>query len=666
MIEGIREIGEKILSKEPDKFLESLSQDVNPEKQGRKQYLQGRKQYLVIIEFDTEKETISFDFEEIKEDTSRKYLWLGNASASNDTQDRFTTDNLEYLVSQTLPNFVRVNSKGEVAAQFKILRERKIYYDLSPQRRQEERYRYVWNIEKLGVTSKTMSQIIEGEKGKAKGIVKSVAKEILEYLKKEKNLNKKDIALFTLKIDGKLLVGSLEYREYLIGTLINELFSEKNVGICYLCQEKKNITENMTKLKFKYYITDKIGFSSGLQKKKFINNFSLCESCYKSLLVGESFVRNNLSSYLAGTNLYIIPKFIFDFSLSTKKLKEWTEYIKMSFNSVANFEGLERFQSKLEEYSEFEEERNSFILNFLFYKKMQSEFRVLKLIKDIPPSRLDVLRGIAGEVFKIAENLFGENKRWFLTLGEMYCLFPVRISRRNVVDYKKILDFYDSLFSARSISYRFLIEQFIELAQVYRFKKTKTYNVTERIEKAEDLSEKEWDKRLIYAILEANLLLLYLRRLDLLQRGGGIVDVEKLNLKTEMKKYIEEMGYSEQKSVLFLLGYLIGEVGNAQYTSQNPTKPILNKITYQGVTKEKLKQLTNEIFEKLKQYKLLVFNECIFAEYKRLLDANIDNWQLSPQENVFYILSGYAYNVMKKSKENKDQKEDRNEEVNDG
>jgi len=290
---------------------------------------------------------------------------------------------------------------------------------------------------------------------------------------------------------------------------------------------------------------------------------------------------------------------------------------------------------------------------------MQSEFRVLKLIKDIPPSRLDVLREIAGEVFKIAEDLFGENKRWFLTLGKMYYLFPVRVSKQNVVEYKKILDFYDFLFSARSISYRFLIEQFVELACVYKFEKFDSYNVKR---------PHNPDIEFVYAILEVNLLLLYLRKLNLLKEGGGVVEVERLNLPPQMKEYIEKMGYSQQKSVLFLLGYLIGEVGNAQYTSHNPTKPILNKITYQGVTKEKLKQLTNEVFEKLKQYKRLVFNESIFAEYKRLLDANIDNWQLSPQENVFYILSGYAYNtynVMKKSKENKDQEEDRNEEVND-
>ena len=64
---------------------------------------------------------------------------------------------------------------------------------------------------------------------------------------------------------------------------------------------------------------------------------------------------------------------------------------------------------------------------------------------------------------------------------------------------------------------------------------------------------------------------------------------------------------------------------------------------------EKLKLLTSEIFEKLNQYKVLSYNnEAIFAAYKRLLDKNINGWNLTDQENVFYILSGYAYNTYKR------------------
>jgi len=664
VIEGIKEIGEKILSEAPEKFLESLVLNVPSERQER----QGRKQHIVIIEFDTAKGTINFNLEEISEETPQRYLWVGNATSPNDPQDRFTTPNLEYLVSQTLPNFRIFEIGKELGKLFDNLKD-KFYYNLGSQKGQKERYRYMWNIGDKKIVSeekrKLLNKVVNGkdeevrmylENLETKGIlkksekrnweeainnpktlVKLISKEVYEYLKREKNVVKKDISLFTLKIDGKLLVNSLEYRKYLENTLIEELFSNNLKGVCHVCQKKKEITQDMTRLNFKYYIIDKIGFSSGLHKEGFLKNFSLCKDCYKNLLAGESFIKNNLRGYLAGMKFYIIPKLIFDTSFSIDTLKKMAEYIMITFNSATSLEGLKKFQDALEDYIEFEKEKNNFILNFLFYKKAQSEFKILKLIKDVPPSRFDILREKEVEVHDIANRLLGDSNRWYLNLRRMYYLLPVRKSKKEVVDYKKVLEFYDSLFSANPISYRFLIEQFIELICVYRFEKFDNYNIG-RFENT--------DIGLVYAIIEANLLLLYLRKLNLLQ--GGEVMKEEVNfssLPDDMNAYFRMLGYTERQITLFLLGYLIGEVGNAQWSKENPNKPILNKIIYQGMNIRRIMRLTNEIFEKLKQWKKLSYNERIFGEMKRLLDKQQKNWTLSDQENVFYVLSGYAYNT---------------------
>lgn len=646
MIEAIKEIGEKILSYVPAEFLESLVQPLPAQNQNK-------KQYILIIEFDSSKETINFELEEIKEETSRKYLWIGNASANN-PQDRFTTTNLEYLVSQTLPNFRLLKPDGKLSNIFEKLKD-KFYYDLGPQDGQKERYRYVWDIEKMGISSKTMEKLIEEAKGDVKKLPKVITNEIFAYLKKEKSITKKDVSLFTLKVDGQLLVDLSEYRDYIENSMVSDLFSEGEFGICHLCQEKKEITHDMSKLKFKYYITDKIGFSSGLRKEGFLKNFSLCKDCYKELLVGEAFIKNNLSSYLAGANLYIIPKFIFNASYSIEDLKRWAYYISMSFASTVNLEGLRKFKEEIEDYLDFEKQKNNFILNLLFYRKVQSEFKVLRLIKDVPPSRLDILREKESEICDIGVRIFGENNRWYMGLGRMYYLFPVRLSKRDTVDYRKVLEFYDSLFSGRIISYEFLIRQFVELAQVYRFEKFESYNVGK---------PENPDIGLIYAMIEANLLLLYLKKLNIL-KGGDSIEKDKMNLgDKEIEEYVREMGYSEPKVAVFLLGYLIGEVGNAQF-KKGKTKPILNKITYQGMNAGKIMRLANEIFEKLKQYDKLSYNEKRFAEMKKLLDRHIENWELSDQENVFYVLSGYAYNTYRaiesKKDENKNNEEVKNE-----
>ena len=122
-------------------------------------------------------------------------------------------------------------------------------------------------------------------------------------------------------------------------------------------------------------------------------------------------------------------------------------------------------------------------------------------------------------------------------------------------------------------------------------------------------------------------------------------EINTLLVPEDIKKYFKEMGYSEEQAALFLLGYLIGEIGNAQWNKEIPNKPILNKIVYQGMNPGKILRLTNEVFEKLKQWRRLQYNEGIFGEMKKLLDKHLQNWTLSDQENVFYVLSGYAYNT---------------------
>ena len=102
------------------------------------------------------------------------------------------------------------------------------------------------------------------------------------------------------------------------------------------------------------------------------------------------------------------------------------------------------------------------------------------------------------------------------------------------------------------------------------------------------------------------------------------------------------MNYSEEQTAMFLLGTLIGEIGNVQYKKNEGNKPILNKLNFNGIDKSKFIRLTKDVFNKLNQEKIRTFNEVTFFEMKRLMDKNIETWSLNKEENLFYILSGYS------------------------
>ncbi|HEC91577.1 MAG TPA: TIGR02556 family CRISPR-associated protein [Candidatus Atribacteria bacterium] len=632
MIEGIKQIGEIVLKNGNIDFLKSLTLDV-PKK------INGKTQHIVFIDFDLRKKEIIFDFDEITEKTSEEYLWIGNADRNN-PQDRFTTNDVKYLLTQTIPNLIDLLKDCELKKKLEEIKNI-FFIDLG---RVKGRYRYC-------IETKFIKDPIDRTEELLKLIDKplkipvEIAKTISKYLKEKMNLNKNEIQLFTVKINGKTLINNSAYINYLTNKIIEQLFQEENTGICSLCGKDKEITANTTRFNFKFYMTDKIGFASGLDEKGFYKNYKLCKDCYKKILAGEKYIWNKFKTRL-GKPLLVIPEFLFSTIIDSEKLDEWSEYITYFFNSAKNIEGLKKFENRLKDFIEYEDEKNNFILNLLFYEKGQ-DFKILHLIKDIPPSRIDILKRTQNKIHDIGIRILGgKDTDWYISLEKIYYLFPIRISKGNPVDYKKILEFYDALFTEKPISYHFLIKQFVGLSQVYRFERFNNYNIKNY--------RTTWESGLTSAILEANLLLLYLRNLEQIEGGEGM-NIENLDLKGDIKNFILEMRYSEEQTALFLLGYLIGEIGNVQYSKDNPSKPILRKITYQGMDKEKVLRLVNEIFEKLDQYKsksdgkpLRYHNEKIFGEMMTLFGNLKDKeWQLTNEENVYYILSGYAFATYK-------------------
>lgn len=647
MIDGIVEIGKSVLQTLKNEAVElpsALAIEV-PEK------IHNVKQHIVILKLKTSPPKLDFDFREIQEDTAEEFLWLGNAPTAMLPQDRLTTDNLSYLVSQTVPNLVERLVGGELKNTLQQICD-KFYFDLGEKSvvgakdGQYERYRLLWDPNKLGYSNLSVKEIRDKvqETNSAKSAIKLIVESVMDAIQQNTGLKKKDIRLFTVEANGQILVQHPDYKSYLFRSLISKIFEEAKEGVCHLCNNRKKVTWDTTRLKFKFYMTDKIGFASQLGGNKgFLKNYAFCENCYKALLIAEPFIRNRLRSSLANSNVYIIPSFQLENVVPSRELEKWSEYVTTSFNAALSLEGWREFQGELEEFQEHEARKSGFMLNFLFWQKQQAEFKVLRLIQDVPPSRLDKLQETSNIVKDLASKLLAEDNNWYLGLKDLYSLFPVRrIRRDNRIEWenKKVLEFYGSLFSGRSISYSFLIKEFVDLAKVYRFEQFDQFS-TRRTDNS--------DIDLVYALLKANLLLLYLQKLNIL-RGRPAMEIKTELLDQAMGAFVKEMGYSEPQISLFLLGCLIGEIGSAQRSRENPTKPILNKITYQGMNKGKILRLTNEVFEKLKQYKsgkkpLLAFSEGTFAEMKRLLDRNFKNWSLSDQENVFYILSGYAYNT---------------------
>ena len=458
----------------------------------------------------------------------------------------------------------------------------------------------------------------------------------------EKN---EEIIFWTIQINGKYVV-DYEFYDELIKKKVVEKNKKKGDVVCYLCGEKKReYFDNFREYPIKFFVNDKVGFSQKLSDR-WHGNFALCIDCYTSIFAGQKFVLNNLRFNLGGiVDVLLIPEFVGEIPFSQEKIKEWAELTKDLYNP---FELLEEAQlrEKLNDYKKFGFLK-SFLLNFVFYEQNNAQFKIYSVVKDLPSSRIDELREKFREYKK---RVLGEGLEPLKGYESIYELIPLRYSKsdRKVIDKSKMAELLSSILEGTPINRSFLIREFWLGAVARYFSNTSYFGIKEL------QSSEERDREMRSYLLKTHQLLILLRELSLLSVRREDMSLE--NLPEELKRYIEEMGLNEQETALFLLGTLIGEIGRKQ--ARYGSKPILNKINYQGMSRERLVILFNEVHEKLEHEDLLYpQNELIYATAKELFDKNRNEWSLKPYENVYFLLSGYAYKTalnIKRGKEGKD------------
>ncbi|GAI73350.1 unnamed protein product, partial [marine sediment metagenome] len=139
---------------------------------------------------------------------------------------------------------------------------------------------YYIDPDKFDFSSKDLKNLKEVEnklitpntKGGIKKTVENLTRGITKNLLLAINLSADEVSLYTVKIDSNLICQRVEYKDMIfnekIGTLFNENGDYKGNfqnATCLVCGKKDtSTTSNATNLDFKFYMTDKIGFSSNL------------------------------------------------------------------------------------------------------------------------------------------------------------------------------------------------------------------------------------------------------------------------------------------------------------------------------------------------------------------------------------------------------------------
>lgn len=633
MIDGLIQIGGALPVKEGS--LSNLIQEVNNIKKNK-------LLNVLKINFDLENDKLSFDVnEEMDSSTAKKYNYIGSASGPNSPQWYVSSTMINYHLTETIFNLSKQSLGYELDKKVKKVLEN--YYYLVDESL-GNKYKYALNIEKYNISSIKMEDIytrVKKDKIKdevdpksgviGKAIISIISKEIENYFKKNYDMKLNDFGLFTLFIDGEPVAENKEYIFEAIKSKEPKFKASKvDKGSCSICGSKEEVSMDMTKTKVKLYTTNLNIFASNIDKKNYYKNMQMCKTCISKYLAGENYMQNRLGTKLSTFDVYIVPQFIYGEPLNEFELNKVTERIVKSFNTVKSFAGIEEMREDIVNILDFKDSNGYFYLNFLFYKSSQASTKVQALIKDVNPSIFQMLAEATIKSYEDFRDSLGAGLKIQADLQTVYLMNPIRLSKGNPSQYRNLLQTYDSILTNKKLSKRKIVRNIVDCIKIIRFNK-ESYNIN---------TEKN---RLEFYLIRANMYIRFLEYINCLKGGVELV-VEDLNVKEELKSFIEKMCYDEEQTAMFLLGALIGEIGNVQYKkNEGGNKPILNKINFNGMDKSKIIRLTKDVFNKLNQEKIRRFNEVTFFEMKRLLDKNLEYWSMNKDENLFYILSGYSF-----------------------
>lgn len=448
--------------------------------------------------------------------------------------------------------------------------------------------------------------------------LKEEFKEKVKGYLKENGIKDRDIAFYTVLVNGEVLVEKEFYTELLNKKVLEEVL-EQGQAVCSVCGNpvSEYITE-FTRFPFKFFINDKVGYSQGLSDR-WEGNFVTCKECYMHILGGMNYVNDHLSDRLSVLEYMIVPEMIGKNDLDRKDLEVISDLIKERFNPFKFAEDVKEVKEELKLIA------IPFNLNYIFYSRNQSQLNVYGIIEDIP----------RGEVERVIESVkeLGNNFRELLdersvikTVGDIFWLIPLREVKRNnrkeLLGVPKLISVFSAVFNREKVDLGTLIYDFVRCISAKYYGSQIFHNVREE----DDID--------IDYVLKTNQLLVLLGK-----KGGEYME----RLQGPYSDYIKRANFNNQEAALFLLGVVIARIGYNQYKKYNH-KPILNKMNFQGIGIHRLKQLYNEVYEKIHQLELnYPDNETIYATSIEMFNEESSKWKLTPYENVYYLLSGYAF-----------------------
>jgi len=426
----------------------------------------------------------------------------------------------------------------------------------------------------------------------------------------------------------------------------------KNTGfVCSVCRNRKPDVNSEYSVKFsrtginKIFITKKINYASKIEKSGYIRTYAICNSCYKKLLSGEAIIERRFRTRIAGENAFVLPEGTVE-HLSYNYIEKLVDIADFAFHGRDAAEWLRSVKAEALEAG------GLYALNLIVYRTDGNSVSVLQTIEDVPLLRFKlVMRLFAEEVAALRPHVRP------MSLGSVYHLIPVRKTEKGQVNVQRVLSFYKSLLSGEMVYSNSLVSYAVEALDKGLRQLSK-----QKLDNYENLNlsyyrEGKEDFFIKHIVMSYLVLFRVCGQLELLDRPvfawrrretmAENNQSKSLSSVEMMEDFLEQQGFLPEARALFYLGALVNRVAWKQSGKGHKTKPVLNKINYQGMNRRDILRLYEDTLDLIRHYfeGVPLYIGQYMERFHNYFGSLEKAWPFNEQENVFYIMSGYAYLV---------------------
>jgi CRISPR-associated protein Csh1 len=379
----------------------------------------------------------------------------------------------------------------------------------------------------------------------------------------------------------------------------------------------------------KIFQTTASNYASGFSN--FRKNFQSSPTTLASLDKASDYILNNLNTNIAGISHIVVPNYLHK-DLNNFDLKQVEIFLNKAGELLFQYHEMDtNLDKKLPD-------TDVFWVNYIAFESDGNSFKVINHINDVNSRYLKKLIEVFGKTEFELQDYIGDRSHF--NLQSIYRMIPVRDGQKSKLN--PVLLFFKDILEQKPIRQEVIFDHFIILALCHWYGRNRAFTNIRQSD--------SFDFAIKDAVFKYSALIYALKQLNLIDMEKETSKTEKIDeSRTDFQKRIDQffkkMDYSKDEKAMFYLGRILSSVAYAQYKKGHESKPILNKINFNGMDSSAIVRLSLDLAEKVQQYRIHRETDWNFSLFRE--KYNEKDWPLSKEQNVFYLMAGYSFGLTK-------------------